>query len=128
MNTLGWYDFLNNNPVGKTFSKVATSAIDGVDKTVQKGFSKADKVVDSFDKKGQSLGSAIDNMGNTYKSVKNSGLNRNDLDDIHENKKILDENLPTFIKNSKPYQTTSKVVETSNNITKVADKINGLQK
>jgi hypothetical protein len=128
MNAMGWYDFLNSNPIGKTFSKVASSAVNSVDRTVQKGFDKAEKSIDSFDKKGQALGGAIDNIGNTLKSVKNNGLDRNHLDEIHENKKVLDENLPTFIKESKSYKTVSKVVETSKNITNAVDKVNELKK
>lgn len=121
---MGWYDFLNNNSVGKAFSKVASSTVDSVDRVAQKGFDNAEKKIDSFDKKGQALGGAIDNLGQTLKNVKNNGLDRNDLDEISENKEVLDETLPKFIKESKAYKTASKVVETSNKITNAADRVN----
>jgi hypothetical protein len=121
---MGWYDFLNNNPIGKTFSKVASSAVDSVDKVVQSSFDKAEQKIDSFDRKGQALGTALDNIGHTVKSVASNGLDRNHLDELHENKKVLDETLPTFIKESPPYKTASKVVETTNKVTNIIDKIN----
>ncbi|WP_102344740.1 hypothetical protein [Bacillus sp. Marseille-P3661] len=125
---MGWQDFINSNPVGKVFSKVATSTLDSVDKVVQNEFDKVERKIDSFDKKGQALGGAIDNIGNTAKRIKNYGMDRNHLDEIYENKKIIDENLPTFMKKSKTYKKVSKVVETSKKITDTVDKVNELKK
>ncbi|WP_462410479.1 hypothetical protein [Neobacillus sp. Marseille-QA0830] len=125
---MGWYDFLNNNPIGQTFSKVASSAVDHVDKKVQSGFDKVEKKIDSFDRKGQALGGAIDNIGITVKSTITYGVDRNHIDEIVENKKVLDETLPKYIKESSHYKSVSKVVDIAGKITKTVDKVNDFKK
>jgi len=124
---MGWNDFLNRNPIGKAFSNVASSTIDSVDNVVQKGFTQVEHKIDSFDKKGQALGGAIDNVFVNFKSIKSHGLDRNHLDEIYESKKVLDETLPNFIKTSKPYKNVSNVVETSKKITNAVDIIHEIK-
>jgi hypothetical protein len=80
--TLGWYDFLNSNPIGKTISKVGGSAIDYADKKVQNGFDKVEKKFDRMSESAQKVGTGLDNLHHNVKNViQNRSIDRNQIVD-----------------------------------------------
>jgi hypothetical protein len=82
--------FLSNTFLGNLISK----AVDSVDRQVQKGFDRAEKKLDEWDKRGQKIGGAIDSIAHTVKSMVQNGPDRNHFDLIHEEKNTIKENLP----------------------------------
>lgn len=120
--------FLSNTFLGDMISK----AVDRVDNQVQKGFDRAERKIDEFDRKGQIVGGAIDNIGHTVKSVVKNGPDRNDFDFIHEEKTKIKENLPktmpipSAIK--KPLNAVDKTIDGIHTVHKAVDKYYEMKK
>ncbi|MFE8701772.1 hypothetical protein ACFYKX_14325 [Cytobacillus sp. FJAT-54145] len=114
--------FLSNTFLGDLISK----SVDRVDRQVQKGFDHAEKKIDEFDKRGQKVGKAIDNIGHTVKSMVQNGPDRNDFDLIHQEKKTIKENLPKGIPVpdpiKKPLKALDKTVDGIHVVHKAVDK------
>jgi hypothetical protein len=88
---MGWYDFINSNPIGKAFSKVASSAVNSVDSAVQKGFDKVDQKIDRMSKSAEKLGEGIDGLGESTGRMVRHGINRNDVSESISHLKDIQE-------------------------------------